>query len=74
MAGARMDGMLIEQIQSQRVRDILTGSATPATDLRDQASDMTVTEFREACAYYGGYTKLVQASLEEMNFCREHDC
>lgn len=65
--------MTIDQIQSPKVRAILSGSPTPATDLRDQSADMTVAEFREACAYFGGYSKLVEQANAEYNFCFERD-
>lgn len=70
---ATLSGMTIDQIKSDRVRAILSGSPTPASDLRDQAADMTVAEFREACAYYGGYSKLVEQAVSEHNWCTEHD-
>jgi len=65
--------MTIDQIQSKRVREIIAGSPTPASDLRDQAGSMSVADFREACGYYGGYSKLVSAAVAEHNFCQERD-
>lgn len=65
--------MTIDQIKSPRVREILSGSPTPASDLRDQAADMSVADFHEACAYFGGYSKLVAQAVSEYNFCQERD-
>lgn len=67
-------GMTIDQIKSERVRAIIAGSATPGTDLRDIAGELSVADFREACAYFGGYSKLVDQAISERNFCVEHDC
>lgn len=65
--------MTISQIKSEHVRAILSGSPTPATELRDQANNMSVADFREACAYFGGYSKLIEHATAEHNFCAEHN-
>lgn len=65
--------MTIDQIKSDFVRAIISGSPTPATDLRDKAAEMSVADFREACAYFGGYSRLVEHAIAEHNWCFEHN-
>lgn len=65
--------MRIEDIKSDKVRAILTGDPTPAWTLRDMAADLSVADFREACSYFGGYSRLVEQAVSERNFCFERD-
>jgi hypothetical protein len=65
--------MPIQDIKSEKVRAILSGDPSPARTLRDMAPDLTVAEFQEACAYFGGYSKLIEHAIAEFNFCQYWD-
>lgn len=67
--------MTLDQIKSRTVRNIISGSPTPCCDLRDAATAQTlsVSEFAEACSYFGGYSRLIEQAKAETSWCTEHD-
>lgn len=60
-------------ITEPRVRAILTGSCTPASDLKAAWNDLTEDECFQAVAYYGDAAGLNNHAETESNFCFEHN-
>ncbi len=61
------------QIRSDKVRLIITGSATPAWDLSLQWPDLTDDERYEAAAYYRSVSSLMEHAAAERAFVMDND-
>jgi hypothetical protein len=67
--------MTINQIKSNRVRLIISGSSTPALDLIDEigARRLTQEETNEAIEYFFSLGGLRAVATAEQNFCIDND-
>lgn len=62
-------GMLIKNIQSDKVRAVITGGATPASDLIAMWPKLSQSEKLEAASYYGSLSILAEHAQAERDFC-----
>ena len=53
-------GMLIKNIQSHKVRAVITGNATPASDLIAMWPQLSKAERLEATSYFGSLSALLE--------------
>lgn len=68
-----MKTLTLNQITEQRVRAILTGSPTPASDLKALWCNLSHAEQAQALGYFGSVSTLNQHAEAESDFCTVND-
>lgn len=63
----------LDAIRSPKLRAIITGSATPASDIQGQWPHLDDQEQWDALAYFGSVSTLREHAEAESTFCKNND-